>query len=57
MIGKVLFRKLAVLDYKNNDLKKSKNLHFSGGVSPWFWPKLISLSVHIRKERPGKRVL
>ena len=35
-----LDRKLAFLDYKNNDLKKSKNLHFSKGVSPWFWPKL-----------------
>ena len=35
-----LDRKLAFLDYKNNDLKKSKNLRFSKGVSPWFWPKL-----------------
>ena len=35
-----LYGKLAFLDYKNNDLKKSKNLHFSKGVSPWFWPKL-----------------
>ena len=40
VIGNVLYRKLAFLDYKNNDLKKSKNLHFSKGVSPWFWPKL-----------------
>ena len=36
----LLAGKLAFLDYKNNDLKKSKNLHFSKGVSPWFWPKL-----------------
>ena len=35
-----LDRKLAFLDYKNNDLKKSKNLHFWKGVSPWLWPKL-----------------
>ena len=28
-----LDKKLAFLDYKNNDLKKSKNLHFSKGVS------------------------
>ena len=40
VIGNVLYRKLAFLDYKNNDLKKSKNLHFSSRVSPWFWPKL-----------------
>ena len=42
VIGKVLYRKLAFLDYKNNDLEKSKNLHFSRGVSLWFWRKLIS---------------
>ena len=35
-----LDRKLAFLDYKNNDLKKWKNLHFFKGVSPWFSPKL-----------------
>ena len=35
-----LDRKLAFLHYKNNDLKKSKNFHFSKGVSPWFVPKL-----------------
>ena len=40
-----LDRKLAFLDYKNNDLKKSKNLHFSKGVSPWFWPKLWNLFI------------
>ena len=40
VIGKVLYRKLTFLDYKNNDLKKSKNLRFSKGVSPWFSPKL-----------------
>ena len=38
----VLDKKLAFLDYKNNDLKKSKNLHFSKGVIPWFWPKLLN---------------
>ena len=31
-----LDRKLVFLDYKNIDLKKSKNCHFSKGVSPWF---------------------
>ena len=35
-----LDRKLAFVHYKNNDFKKSKNVHFSKGVSPWFWPKL-----------------
>ena len=35
-----LDRNLAFVDSKNNDLKESKNLHFSRGVSPWFCPKL-----------------
>ena len=39
VIGNDLYRKLAFLDYKSNDLKKSKNLHFSSQVIPWFWPK------------------
>ena len=33
VIDNVLYRKLAFLDYKNNDLKKSRNLHFSKVVS------------------------
>ena len=41
----ILDRKLAFLDYKNNDLKKSKNLHFSKGVGPWFWRKLWNLFI------------
>ena len=32
----VLDRKLAFLDYKNNDLKTSQNWHFFKGVSPRF---------------------
>ena len=40
VFGKVLDRKLAFLDYKNMDLKKSQNWQFSKGVSPWFWQKL-----------------
>ena len=35
----ILERKNAFLGYKNKKLKKSKNLHFSKGVSPWFWSK------------------
>ena len=36
----ILERKNAFLGYKNNKLKKSKNWHFSKGVSPWFWSKI-----------------
>ena len=35
----ILERKNDFLDYKNMKLKKSKNWHFSKGVTPWFWSK------------------
>ena len=35
----ILQRKKAILGYKNTKLKKSKNLHFSKIVNPWFWSK------------------
>ena len=33
-------RKNAFLGYKNKNFKKSKNRHFSKGVSPWLWSKI-----------------
>ena len=36
VFGNVLYRKLAFLDYKNNDLKKSKNLHFSTKLKSFY---------------------
>ena len=40
-----LYRKLAFLDHKNTDLKKSQNLRFSKEVSPCFSQKFqIDLS-------------
>ena len=36
----LLDRKIAFLDNKNNNIKRSQNLHFSKGVSPWFWSKI-----------------
>ena len=35
----ILERKNVFLAYKNRKFKKSKNLHFSNGVNPWFWFK------------------
>ena len=35
-----LQRKNAFLGYKNKQFKKSKNWHFSKGVSPWFLSKI-----------------
>ena len=40
MFYDVVERKNAFLGYKNKKFKKSKNCHFSKGVSPWFWLKL-----------------
>ena len=35
----IIERKNSFLGYKNKKFKKSKNLHFSKGVNPWFWSK------------------
>ena len=35
----ILERKNAFLSYKKKKFKKSKNLHFSKGINPWFWSK------------------
>ena len=32
-------QKNAILGYKNNKFKNSKNCHYSKGVDPWFWSK------------------
>ena len=39
VVNDILKRKNAFLSYKNKKFKKSKNLHFTKGVNPWFWPK------------------
>ena len=41
----ILERKIAFLGYKNKKFKKSKNCHFSKGVSPWFWSKIDHFSI------------
>ena len=35
----LLDRIIAFLDNKNNNIKRSQNLRFPKGVSPWFWSK------------------
>ena len=35
-----LKEKKAFLYYKKQKVKKSKNWHFSKGVTPWFWSKI-----------------
>ena len=40
VFGDVLYRKLAIFDRKNIDIKKTQNLYFSKGVCSWFKPKI-----------------
>ena len=40
LFGNVLDIIIAPLDYKNINIKRSQILHFSVGVSPWFWSKI-----------------
>ena len=40
----ILERINAFLGYKNKKFKKTKNRHFSKGVSPWFWSKISRFS-------------
>ena len=51
----ILERNNASLGYKNKNLQKSKNWHFSKGVNPWFWSKNGHFSnFFFRQYRPGK---
>ena len=51
----ILEGKNAFLGYKNKKFKKSKNLHFSKIVNPWFWSKNGHFSTFFfRQYRPGK---
>ena len=63
----ILKRKNAFLGYKNKSLKKSKYLHFSKEVNPWFGPKMeifsgsffrqyMSGKCNIRYSRTKKRL-
>ena len=54
----ILERKNALLDYKNNKFKKSKNWHFPKGLSRGFDPKMeIFATFFFRQNRLGKCLL
>ena len=40
LVSDVLDIIIAFLDYKNINTNRSQTLHFSKGVSPWFWSKI-----------------
>ena len=50
-------RKNAFLFFKNKELKDSKNLDFSKGVSPWFWCKIGHFSIFFFKGNLGQENL
>ena len=51
----ILERKNAFLGYKNKKFKKSKNWHFSKGVSPWFWSKIGHFSTFFFLRNIGQK--
>ena len=58
MFYDILEGRNAFLDYKNMELKKSKNWDFSKGVSPWFWLKIVIFpDFYLRDNGPEKCVL
>ena len=57
LFGNVLDIIIAPLDYKNINIKRSQNLHFSMGVSSWVGQKLdICLTFLFRQNVPRKTV-
>ena len=54
MFYDILERKIAFLGYENKKVKKSKNCHFSEGVSPWFWSKTAHFSIFFFKGTMGQ---
>ena len=55
----IVEQKKAFLGYKNKNLKRSTNWHFSIGVNPWLWSKNGPCSnfFFLRQYRPGKCLL
>ena len=52
----ILERENALFGYKNNKFRKSKNLHFSKGVNPWFWSKNGHLSNFFLKAMQARKM-
>ena len=51
----ILEPKNAFLGYKNKKLKKSKNSHFSKGVTQWFWSKIGHFSTLLFLSNKGRK--
>ena len=52
----ILEPKNTFLGYKNTKSKKSKNLHFSKPVNPWFWCKNCFFSnIFFKQHKTGKQ--
>ena len=53
----ILERKKTFLSYKNKKFKKSKNLHFSKGVNPWFWSKMAIFPTFFFSQNKSEKCL
>ena len=51
MFGEALETKEAFIDYKNIDLEKTQNLHFSKVVRRWFLSKMATFSIFCFNEK------
>ena len=49
--------KIANVGYKKKKFKKSKNLHFSKGVNPWFWSKNSNFSNSFFQAIQARKIL
>ena len=54
MFYDILERKNVFLSYKKKKFKKSKNGHFSKGVSAWLWSKIDHFSIFFFKVNAGQ---
>ena len=49
----ILEQKNAFIGYKNKKFKKSKNSHFSKGLTHGFAPKMVIFPIFLRQYQPG----
>ena len=48
--------RIAYVEYRNKNLKKSKNWDFSHGFGPWFWSKIGNFSRFLFQGKQARKV-
>ena len=56
MFYDILERKNVFVGYKNKKFNKSKNRHFSKGVSPLVWSKIVQFLTFFYREYLGRKM-